>query len=112
MTKNVRFKTTRKAESESTPKRLRQPSKPRQPVPESKRTREDAVRATKPVPELVVFDQAIALFNAGRFQAAKEAFAELVAARNRDLAHSAQLRIRICEQRLAPSASTAIPEDH
>jgi hypothetical protein len=112
MTKNVRFQTTQKAESESTANRLRQPAKTRQPVPESKRTRGEVVRATKPDPELVVFDQAIALFNAGWFQAAKEAFAALVAARNRDLAHSARLRICICERRLAPIASTAIPEDH
>ena len=42
-------------------------------------------------------DRAIALFHAGRFQAAKEVFAELAGARNRDLAHSAELRIRICE---------------
>jgi hypothetical protein len=45
------------------------------------------------------------LFNAGRFQAAKEAFAELTSARNRALAHSAELRIRMCEKRLAPAGS-------
>ena len=56
-------------------------------------------------PELVVYEEAIRLFNAGQFQAAKEAFAELANARNRDLAHSAELRIRMCEQRLAPARS-------
>ena len=52
-------------------------------------------------PDLIIFERAIALFNAGRFQAAKESFTELAVARNRDLAHSAALRIRISDQRLA-----------
>jgi hypothetical protein len=54
-------------------------------------------------PDLIIFERAIALFNAGRFQSAKEAFAQLAIARNRDLAHSAALRIRMCDQRLAPT---------
>ncbi len=57
----------------------------------------------QPDPDLIIFERAIALFNAGRFQAAKDAFAELAVAHNRDLAHSATSRIRMCEQRLAPT---------
>jgi hypothetical protein len=53
-------------------------------------------------PELIIFERGIVLFNAGQFQAAKEAFAKLAVARNRDLAHSATLRMRMCDQRLAP----------
>lgn len=53
-------------------------------------------------PELIIFERGIALFNAGQFQAAKEAFAKLAVARNRDLAYSATLRTRMCDQRLAP----------
>jgi hypothetical protein len=36
---------------------------------------------TQPDAELLIYDRAIALFNAGRFQATKDAFAELAAAR-------------------------------
>ena len=54
-------------------------------------------------PELVAYAQAIQLFNTGRFEAAKAKFAGLTNAQNRELAHNAELRIRMCEQRLAPS---------
>jgi hypothetical protein len=110
MTKNVRLKTSRKAQSEKA-KRSRKPNKVRKQAPKSNRTREEAKGAPQPDPELFIYDRAIALFNAGRFQSAKEAFAELAVARNRDLAHSAELRIRMCEQRLASVGSTLIPED-
>jgi hypothetical protein len=59
-----------------------------------------AKKVIRPDPELSIYERAIALFNAGQFQAAKEAFTELAVARNRDLAHSAELRIRMCEKRL------------
>ena len=90
MSKQVRSKTSRKAQSPGKVKRT--PEKVR-PQAQKKLAQSD--------PDLIVFERAIALFNAGRFQAAKEAFAELAVARNRDLAHSATLRIRVCEQRLA-----------
>jgi TolA-binding protein len=106
MTKHVRPKTSVKAHPDSKPKRSRKPDKARKPAPKSNRTREDLTEATQPNPELRIYDRAIALFHAGRFQAAKEAFAELAVARNRDLAHSAELRIRMCEQRLAAAGST------
>jgi hypothetical protein len=51
-------------------------------------------------PNMQAYDRAIELFNAGRFQAAKDVLAKLVNAPNRDLAHSAELRMKICEQRL------------
>jgi cytochrome c-type biogenesis protein CcmH/NrfG len=50
------------------------------------------------------------LFNAGRFQAANGAFAKLVSAPNRDLAHSAEVRMKICEQRLSASKQEANAE--
>jgi len=91
MSKQVRSKTSRKAEA--TGKLKRKPEKVRQQAHKE---------VTQSDPELIIFERAIALFNAGRFQAAKDAFAELAVAHNRDIAHSATSRIRICEQRLAP----------
>jgi hypothetical protein len=97
MSKQVRSKTTRKAQPAR--KLKRKPERIRQ------QARNEPVQSD---PELIIFERAIALFNAGRFQAAKDAFAELTVARNRDLAHSATLRIRMCEQRLAqPENPTA-----
>ena len=87
MSKQVRSKTSRKA----------------QPARKLKRKPEKVLQhVTQSDPELIIFERAIALFNAGRFQAAKDTFAELAVAHNRDLAHSATSRIRMCEQRLAP----------
>jgi hypothetical protein len=90
MSKRVRSKTSRKApppnKSNRTPEKVREQA-------HKELAKSDA--------DLIIFERAIALFNAGRFQAAKESFAELAVARNRDLAHSAALRIRICDQRLA-----------
>ena len=91
MPKRVRSKTSRKAQPPS--KSKKRPEKVRQ------QAHKELVQSD---PDLIIFERAIALFNAGRFQAAKESFAELAVARNRDLAHSATLRIRMCEQRLAP----------
>ena len=51
-------------------------------------------------PDVQAFGRAVELFNGGRFQAAKEAFAKLVASPNRDMAYSAELRVKMCEQRL------------
>jgi TolA-binding protein len=80
---------------DSKPKRARKPKQVRKQGPKLNRTRGEV---TQPDAELLIYDRAIALFNAGRFQAAKEAFAQLAVARNRDLAHSAELGIRMCEQ--------------
>ncbi len=51
-------------------------------------------------PDMQAFGRAIELFNAGRFQAAKDALAKLVSAANRDLGYSAELRMKMCDQRL------------
>ena len=91
MSKHVRPKTSRK---------LKTPVKAGQPSPKSKGRKDETKEVTQPDPELVIYERAIEPFNAGRFQAAKDTFAELADARNRDLAHSAELRIRMCEQRL------------
>lgn len=90
MSERIRSKTSRKGQPPSEPRR--QPEKVRQQL------NKELIESD---PELIVFTRAIALFNAGRFAAAKEAFGKLTEARNRDLAHSAKLRIRMCEQRLA-----------
>ena len=91
MSKQVRSKTSRKAQPAR--KLKRKPEKVRQQAPK------EIVQSD---PDLIIFERAIALFNAGRFRAAKDAFGEIAVARNRDLAHSALSRIRMCEQRLAP----------
>jgi hypothetical protein len=54
-------------------------------------------------PDMEAYDRAIELFNAGRYQAAKDVLVKLVSAPNRDLAHTAELRMKICEQRLTPA---------
>ena len=109
MSQSVRPKTSRKPEPQSKSKRLKEPDKVRRQVSKSDR-RIDEVEVTRQDPELVIYEHAIVLFNEGRFQAAKKAFAELAGARNRDLAHSAELRIRMCNQRLAPARLGEIPE--
>jgi len=100
MTKHIRPKTSRKAEVGRKPSRSRNPDQVRKQATKSNRTREVAKQVIRPDPELSIYERAIALFNAGRFQAAKEAFAEMAVARNRDLAHSAELRMRMCDKRL------------
>ena len=57
-------------------------------------------QVTQPDSELLIYDRAIELFNAGQFQGAKELFIKLVVASNSDLAHTAGLRVRMCDQRL------------
>jgi hypothetical protein len=77
------------------------PSNVQEQAPRENRRGEQAKELTPLDLELALYGRAIELFNAGQFQPAKEAFEKLAAARNRDLAHSARLRIRMCEQRLA-----------
>jgi hypothetical protein len=61
-------------------------------------------------PDMQAYGRAMELFNAGRFQSANGAFAKLVSAPNRDLAHSAEVRVKICEQRLSASKQEANAE--
>lgn len=84
---------------------MKKPSEVQQQAPRSNRRNDQARESTQPDPELALYGRAIELFNAGQFQPAKEAFEKLAAARNRDLAHSAELRIRMCERRLALKAA-------
>jgi hypothetical protein len=51
-------------------------------------------------PEAKAFDQEMELFNAGRFEAAKQILEPLLETRNLQLAHVVKLRILMCEQRL------------
>ncbi len=59
------------------------------------------------------FDQAIALFQSGQFQAARALFEQVAEGPTRDLAFSAKMHVRMCEKRMeqaAPALETA--EDH
>ena len=96
MSKRVRSKTSQKAKPPS--KSKKRPEKVRQ------QAKKELAQSD---PDLIIFERAIALFNAGKFQAAKETFTKLADARNRDLAHSAALRIRVCDQRMAPPENPA-----
>jgi hypothetical protein len=109
MSQSVRPKKSRKPEPQRKPKRLKKSAKVSRQAPKSNR-RIDKVEVPPRDPEFVIYEDAIALFNKGRFQDAKEAFAKLAGARNRDLAHSAELRIRMCDQRLTPTRSGEAPE--
>ena len=59
------------ARPDSKPKRARKPNQVRKQGPKLNRTRGEE---TQPDAELLIYDRAIALFDAGRFQGAKDAF--------------------------------------
>jgi hypothetical protein len=63
-------------------------------------TRELPATAVGKDPEAKTFDQAMELFNAGRFEAAKQILELLLETHNLQLAHVVKLRILMCEQRL------------
>jgi len=110
MAKHITKKTFRKAQSQATPKSTVK-KKVRRPAPEPKRTSGKAQVVQQNLDqELATYERAIELFNAGQFRAAKETFMQLTNARNRDLAHSADLRIRMCEQRLSPALPATVPD--
>jgi TolA-binding protein len=100
MTKRIGRKSSGKTQDARKPNRLSPPDKAGPQVRKLNRNQDEAKHVIQRDTEVLIYARAIALFDAGRFQAAKEAFAELAAARNRDLAHSAALRIRMCEKRL------------
>jgi hypothetical protein len=110
MSKDDRPKTSRTAQTKSKAKRLKKPDKVGQKAPKPNRRIDEVEETKQPDPDLGIYERAIGLFNEGSFQAAKETFAELAGSSNRNLAHSAEMRIRICEQRLAPALLPAIPE--
>ena len=109
MPRHVRPKTSQKAQSQSKSRLKKRSNIPHQ-TPRLKRSSDQAKEPTQLDPELALYGRAIDLFNSRQFQPAKEVFERLLAARNRDLAHSAELRIRMCEQRLAPARSDVIAE--
>jgi hypothetical protein len=100
MTKPIRPKTSRKAQVGSKPSQSRSLDKVRKQAPKSNQKRVEDTQVVGQDQELVIYERAIGLFNAGQFQVAREAFAELLVARNRDMAHSSELRMRMCEKRL------------
>src|SRR5437899_431979 len=50
--------------------------------------------------QLKSFEQAIRLFNARKFAQARELFAKAAAGPNREMAHNADLHVRMCDGRL------------
>jgi hypothetical protein len=78
----------------------------KQPSPPGKKsstTEELPATAVGSDPEAQTFDQAMELFNAGRFGAAKQMLEPLLETHNLQLAHVVKLRILMCEQRLTTS---------
>ncbi len=83
-------------------------------------TVQEPAEAREPAPPLPVgpsqaeaFAQASRLFHAGQYAEARRLFEEAAGGANREMAHSARLHVRMCEQRLsreAPALATA--EDH
>jgi hypothetical protein len=53
--------------------------------------------------DLTVFSRAVTLFNAGKFEEAKQLFDQLSGIRDASLAHAARSRALICERRSRPS---------
>ena len=53
--------------------------------------------------DLDVFSRAVGLFNAGKFDEAKQLFDQLTKIPDASLADSARSRARMCERRLGPS---------
>jgi hypothetical protein len=53
--------------------------------------------------DLDVFSRAVSLFNAGKFDEAKQLFDQLAKIPDASLADSARSRARMCERRLGPS---------
>jgi hypothetical protein len=110
MSKGFQRKTDRKATTENKTKRLKEPGGIGKRASQASRRIKDVEVAKESDPEMIVYSRAIVLFNTGQFQAAKEAFTELAGARNRDLAHSAELRIRMCDRRISPDRFSENPE--
>ncbi len=59
-----------------------------------------------------LFERAIAAFQARDFAAALPLFQRAAEGPGRDVAHSARLRIRMCQQRLSAGAAPRTPEEH
>jgi tetratricopeptide (TPR) repeat protein len=63
--------------------------------------------------QLKSFEHAIRLFHAQKFAEARDLFTKAMDGPNREMAHNAQLHIRMCERRLAtPSVELKTADDH
>lgn len=63
--------------------------------------------------QLKSFEQAIRLFHARKFAEARDQFMKATDGPNREMAHNAQLHIRMCDRRLVtPSVELKTAEDH
>ena len=63
--------------------------------------------------QLKAFENAVRLFHTAKFAEARELFAKAVAGPNREMAHNAQLHIRMCERRLQkPVIDLKTAEEH
>ncbi len=96
-------------------KRAAPPAKPAKadaaPAAEVAREAPRVAAVLPPQPEL--FEKAVSVFRSGDFAAARDLFEKASAGPNREMAHSARLHVRMCQQRLErqkPVLTTA--EDH
>lgn len=63
--------------------------------------------------QLKSFEQAVHLFHARKFAEARDQFSKATDGPNREMAHNAQLHIRMCDRRLVtPSVELRTAEDH
>ncbi|MBI4877940.1 MAG: hypothetical protein HY822_25190 [Acidobacteria bacterium] len=87
---------------------MRKPSKRQETAPKAGGTAPPAGQS-----QADLFAQAAGMFQSGRFAEARTLFESATAGPNREMAHSARLHIRMCEQRLARGAPTpASAEEH
>ncbi|MCX6635181.1 MAG: hypothetical protein NT090_08895, partial [Acidobacteria bacterium] len=88
---------------------MKTPSKREAPAPKAGKTAKGPIAPAGPSQE-ELFAQASGLFHSGRFGEAKALFAAASEGAIREMAHSARLHIRMCDQRLGsvvPELATA-----
>ena len=92
---------------------MKKPSKREAPAPREDRAAQPAAMPVAGPAQAEVFARAAEQFQAGRFAEAKALFEAASTGASREMAHSARLRMRMCDQRLAkgdPELATA--EEH
>lgn len=63
--------------------------------------------------QLKIFEQAVRLFHTRKFAEARELFAKAQSGPNREMAHNAELHIRMCDRRLdQPAVDLKTAEEH
>ena len=72
-------------------------------TPASDKKLDGAAHAAQRTRDLGIFTRAVGLFNAGKFDEAKELFDQLTNIPDASLADAARLRARMCERRLGPA---------